>query len=68
VYTTGAHINSAAVALTDGGHEVCGAFVIARRVNPDYAPAAAEFWQHQTDQPFTWPTGPVVNRAVGGYR
>jgi hypothetical protein len=38
VYTTGARINGAAVALADGGHEICGAFVMARRVNPDYQP------------------------------
>jgi hypothetical protein len=68
VYTTGARINSAAVALTAGGHEVCGAFVMARRVNPDYAPAAGEFWRQQTTQAFTWSASPVVNRPVGGWR
>lgn len=40
VYTTGAGINSAAVALAGGGHDVCGAFVTACRVNPDYHRAA----------------------------
>ena len=39
-YTTGAGINSAAVALAGGGHDVCGAFVTACRVNPDYHRAA----------------------------
>jgi hypothetical protein len=42
---------------------VCGAFVIARRVNPDFAPAAADLWQHQTATTFSWATSPVVNRA-----
>ncbi|GAB4911900.1 amidophosphoribosyltransferase [Mycobacterium xenopi] len=64
VYTTGARINSAAAALTDAGHEVRGALVIARRVNPDYQPAAATFWDHQRAQPFTWSDSPVVNRFI----
>ena len=68
VYTTGARINSAAVALTAGGHEVSGAFVMARRVNPDYVPAAAEFWRQQATQAFTWSASPVVNRRVAGWR
>ena len=62
VYTTGARINSAAVALAAGGHQLCGAFVMARRVNPDYQPAAADFWQRQVANPFSWPQSPVVNR------
>jgi hypothetical protein len=62
VYTTGARINSAAVALADGGHELCGAFVMARRVNPDYQPAAAAFWEQQSAHPFDWSQSPVVNR------
>jgi hypothetical protein len=40
---------------------MCGAFVMARRVNPDYQPAAA-FWEHQSAQPFDWSQSPVVNR------
>ena len=66
VYTTGARINSAAVALTAAGHQVCGAFVMARRVNPDYAPAAAEFWKQQATQAFSWSASPVINRPVAG--
>ncbi|RFZ12626.1 hypothetical protein VIMS_03020 [Mycobacterium marinum] len=62
VYTTGARINSAAVALADCGHQLAGAFVMARRVNPDYQPAVADFWNHQAAHPFTWSDSPVVNR------
>jgi hypothetical protein len=54
VYTTGARINSAVVALADAGHEGCGAFVMARRVNPDDQPGAASFWEDQTAQTFNW--------------
>jgi hypothetical protein len=63
VYTTGAGINSAAVAPADAGHEVCGAFVVARRVNPEYQPAAVTFWEDQTAQTFNWLQSLVVNRA-----
>lgn len=68
VYTTGARINSAAVALADAGHEVCGGFVMARRVNPDFAPAAADLWEQQSAQPFSWLDAPIVNRAKDGSR
>jgi orotate phosphoribosyltransferase len=56
VYTTGSHINSVAVALFDAGHDMCGAFVIARRVNPKYQPADSNFWAHQTSQSWSLPT------------
>jgi hypothetical protein len=64
VYTTGACISGAVVALADAGHEVCGAFVVARRVNPDYQPAAATFWEDQTAQTVNWLQSPVVNRPT----
>lgn len=62
VYTTGARIKSAAVALVDAGHELSGTFVIARRVNPSYQPANSSFWADQTSQRFDWQQSPVVNR------
>lgn len=61
VYTTGAHVNSAANALKAGGHTVAGAAVIARRVNVDFAEDAAAFWEQQSSQPFEWSTSPIVN-------
>jgi hypothetical protein len=64
VYTTGARINSAVVALADAGHEGCGAFVMARRVNPDDQPAAATFWEDPTAQTVNWLQNPVVNRPT----
>lgn len=61
VYTTGAHINSAAAALRQGGHIVTGAFVIARRIRTEFHPSAQALWDRQTATGFLWPTGPVVN-------
>lgn len=60
VYTTGAHLNSAAAALGREGAEVVGATVIARRVNPQYSDLAAEFWATARETPFTWVDGPYV--------
>lgn len=61
VDTTGARINSAAYALKAAGHEVAGAFVIARRVNLGYKSTTA-FWEEQKSQPFSWEHSPVINR------
>lgn len=61
VETTGARINTAAYALTAAGHEVAGAFVIARRVNLGYKGTTA-FWEEQKSQPFSWEHSPVINR------
>lgn len=61
VDTTGARINSAAYALMAAGHEVAGAFVIARRVNLGYKGTTA-FWEDQKSQPFSWAHSPLVNR------
>ncbi len=63
VYTTGAHLNSAAQALRAAGAEVVGALVLARRVNPDYNCLARAFWDGARATPFTWDTGPVVRGA-----
>jgi hypothetical protein len=62
VYTTGAHLNSAAITLLDAGHTLSGTFVMARRVNPKYQPLDSNFWANQTSQPFDWQQSPVVNR------
>lgn len=64
VETTGARINSAAYALTAAGHEVAGAFVVARRVNLGYKGTTA-FWDNQKSQPFTWAHSPLINRRPG---
>jgi hypothetical protein len=64
VYTTGARINSAAYALNEAGHDVCGAFVIARRINPNYQPGTEEFWDQQKAQRFNWESSPIVNRRI----
>lgn len=61
VDTTGARINSAAYALTAAGHEVAGAFVVARRVNLGYKGTTA-FWENQKSQSFNWQQSPLVNR------
>ncbi|KIU14493.1 ComF family protein [Mycolicibacterium llatzerense] len=61
VYTTGAHINSAATALRKGGHTVTGAAVIARRVRTEFHPDAQALWDQQTATGFAWSTGPIVS-------
>ena len=61
VYTTGAHINSAAAALRRGGHIVTGAFVIARRIRTEFHPDAQALWDRQTAIGFAWARGPIVN-------
>jgi hypothetical protein len=60
VYTTGARLNSAAFALARAGHEVAGALVVARRVNPDYAAAGQELWDRATAQAFAWDSSPWI--------
>jgi hypothetical protein len=60
VYTTGARLNSAAFALREAGYEVAGAFVVARRVNVDFDPRAAELWNRQSATVFRWDTSPVL--------
>lgn len=60
VYTTGAHLNSAAEALRLGGAEVTGALVLARRINPDYNEAAHRLWDCARSVPYSWETGPLV--------
>lgn len=60
VETTGARINSAAFALTEAGHTVAGAFVIARRVTPDWM-NTRPFWDSQKGKGFAWEHGPLVN-------
>ncbi|WP_246889559.1 ComF family protein [Mycolicibacterium sp. GESEQ-9] len=61
VYTTGARINSAATALRRAGHTVTGAFVIARRVRPEFHPDAQALWDRQVEAGFSWSNGPVVS-------
>jgi hypothetical protein len=58
VYTTGSRINSAAVALAEGGHTVGAALVIARRINPEYRTEAADLWTAATAVPFDWRSSP----------
>lgn len=60
VYTTGAHLNSAAQALRLAGVEVTGALVLARRINPDYNEAARRLWDRARSVPYSWETGPLV--------
>lgn len=60
VYTTGSRLNSAAVALDDAGHNVVGAVVLARRINPGYSDVAADFWDKARGQTFVWRDGPWV--------
>lgn len=47
VYTSGARAQSAAAALRQNGAEVPLIVVIARRINPDFAPEATAVWQRQ---------------------
>ncbi|WP_457125745.1 ComF family protein [Mycobacteroides abscessus] len=61
VFTTGARINSAAHALEAAGHQLAGNLVIARRVNPDYNEQSEAFWEHQSAQPFSWQSSPVLS-------
>ncbi len=60
VYTTGARINSAALALAAAGHHVVGAFVVARRVNTGYHEQAREMWDRQAARRFDWTSSPIV--------
>ncbi|BBY62037.1 amidophosphoribosyltransferase [Mycolicibacterium helvum] len=61
VYTTGAHINSAATALRGGGHIITGAFTIARRIRTEFHPDAQALWDRQIAAGFTWSTSPIVS-------
>ena len=63
VYTTGARINSAAFALRGSGVQVAGALVLARRVNPDFNPAAAALWQRQSARPYDFTASPYLQAA-----
>jgi hypothetical protein len=63
VYTTGARLNSAAVALRAAGYEVVAAVVIARRINPAYSDAAQALWDEISQQPFSWSNSPRLARA-----
>ncbi len=47
VYTTGAHAQSAASALSDAGAVVPAILVVARRINPDFNITARELWARQ---------------------
>lgn len=60
VYTTGARLNSASVALTRGGHTVAGALVLARRINPSYSAAAETFWSQATADVYDWRRSPWI--------
>lgn len=64
VYTTGAHLNSAAYALRAAGAQVGGALVVARRVNPTYNDLARRYWEDARTTPFTWERGPAVREAA----
>lgn len=58
VFTTGARSQSAAHALDSAGAKVPFIVVIARRINPDWRPEAAEWWASQLEVPFSWSTRP----------
>lgn len=60
VYTTGSRLNSAAAALTVGGHQISASLVLARRINPAYNDRAAALWQSARSTPFWWETSPWV--------
>lgn len=60
VYTTGARLNSAAVALQRAGHHVPMGLVLARRINPGYCTEADALWQAARAQPFDWKTSPWI--------
>lgn len=60
IYTTGARINSARIALDRAGCVVAGALVLARRVNPNYRPEAQAFWERQAAKPFDWADSPYI--------
>lgn len=56
VFTTGARSQSAALALSEAGAEVPAIVVVARRINPDWRPEVAEWWNRQLAIPFSWAT------------
>lgn len=62
VYTTGARLNSASIALTAAGHQVRAGLVLARRINPDYVNEAATLWRMATSNKFDWRTSPWIPR------
>lgn len=63
VYTTGAHLNSAAEAIRIGGGQIAGALVLARRINADYCEAARTYWSEARSSPFDWADGPYLAGA-----
>ena len=56
VFTTGAMSQSAAFALRESGAIVPAIVVVARRINPDWRPEVAEWWNRQLAIPFSWST------------
>lgn len=54
VFTTGARSQSAAHALVEAGATVSAIVVVARRINPDWCPEVAEWWERQLAVPFSW--------------
>lgn len=62
VYTTGSRLNSAAAALCAADHQVAGALVLARRINPAYNESAAELWRSASAIPFSWGASPWLPR------
>ena len=56
VFTTGARSQSAAFALRESGAIVPAIVVVARRINPDWRPEVAEWWNRQLAIPFSWST------------
>ncbi|MDO9439934.1 MAG: hypothetical protein Q7T73_03495 [Beijerinckiaceae bacterium] len=60
VYTTGSRLNSAASILDRGGHRTVAALVLARRINPDFAPEALALWTTATNDDFDWQASPLT--------
>ena len=51
-----ARSQSAAFALRESGAIVPAIVVVARRINPDWRPEVAEWWNRQLAIPFSWST------------
>ena len=56
VFTTAARSQSAAYALEEAGAAVPAIVVVARRINPDWRPEVAEWWNRHLAIPFAWST------------
>ncbi len=54
VYTTGARAQSAAWALQAAGASEVSLVVLARRLNPSFAPAAQKLWDELCGQPYSF--------------